>query len=145
MRTRSLTVLTAIAAVTMVVAGCDEALIGAKGPAKLTARPAVIERPLGPQPRLIQQLLDTVSPAGVAAAEGLPTAPIWDIAQAADNEHATVRGLVSLLAHPVLGKAPVVGQPVRFDGVKPLAASAAPRLGGDLAAVLKEFGLEERA
>ena len=74
MRTRSLTVLTAIAAVTMVVAGCDEALIGAKGPAKLTAKPAVIERPLGPQPRLIQQLLDSVSPAGVAAAEGLPTA-----------------------------------------------------------------------
>ncbi|MGN6142743.1 MAG: CaiB/BaiF CoA transferase family protein, partial [Mesorhizobium sp.] len=79
------------------------------------------------------------------AAEGLPTAPIWDIAQAADNEHATVRGLVSRLAHPVLGKTPVVGQPVRFDGVKPLAATAAPSLGGDLAAVLKEFGLEERA
>lgn len=74
--------------------------------------------------------------------QGLPTAPIWDIAQAADNEHAAMRGLVGQLRHPVLGQAPVVGQPVRFDGVKPLAATAAPRLGGDLAAVLKEFGLE---
>ncbi|MGN6304432.1 MAG: CaiB/BaiF CoA transferase family protein [Mesorhizobium sp.] len=89
--------------------------------------------------------LTTEQAVAALAAEGLPTAPIWDIAQAADNEHAAVRGLVSRLAHPVLGKAPVVGQPVRFDGVKPLAATAAPRLGGDLAAVLKEFGLEGRA
>jgi len=89
--------------------------------------------------------LTTEQAVAALAAEGLPTAPIWDIAQATDNEHAAVRGLVSRLAHPVLGKAPVVGQPVRFDGVKPLAATAAPSLGGDLAAVLKEFGLEERA
>jgi hypothetical protein len=74
MRTRSLTVLTAIAAVTMVVAGCDEALVESKGPAKLAAKPALVERPLGPQPQLIDQLVDSVSPAGVASAEGLPTA-----------------------------------------------------------------------
>ncbi|BAX91816.1 hypothetical protein [Mycobacterium shigaense] len=74
MRTRSLTVLAAIAAVTMVVAGCDEALVGAKEPAKLTAKRAVVERSLPPQPQLISQLLDSVSPAGVATAEGLPGA-----------------------------------------------------------------------
>lgn len=79
------------------------------------------------------------------AAADLPAAPIWDIAQAAGNEHATARGLVSRLAHPVLGAAPVVGQPVRFDGAKPLATAAAPRLGGDLVAVLQRFGLECRA
>lgn len=87
--------------------------------------------------------LTTEMAVAALAAQGLPTAPIWDIAKAADNEHATTRGLVSQLAHPVLGQAPVVGQPVRFDGVKPLAATAAPRLGSDLAAVLKEMGLEE--
>ncbi|SPM37589.1 hypothetical protein MRAB57_5436 [Mycobacterium rhizamassiliense] len=74
MRTRPLTVLTAIAAVTMVIAGCDEALISGKGPAKLTAKPALVERRLEPQPQFIERLLDTVGPAGVAAAEGLPTA-----------------------------------------------------------------------
>ncbi|KAB2730063.1 CaiB/BaiF CoA transferase family protein [Brucella intermedia] len=79
------------------------------------------------------------------AAEGLPAAPIWNIAQAADNEHAAARGLVTELAHSVLGQVPVVGQPVRFDGHKPVAATAAPRLGGDIATVLKEFGLKERA
>lgn len=87
--------------------------------------------------------LTTEEAVAALSAQGLPTAPIWNIAQAANNEHAAARGLVSQLAHPVLGKAPVVGQPVRFDGAKPVAATAAPRLGGDMEAVLKEFGLEE--
>lgn len=69
---------------------------------------------------------------------GLPAAPIWDIAQAADSEHAQARGLVSML-----NDRPVVGQPVRFDGAKPVADRAAPRLGGDLEAVLRELGLEK--
>jgi CoA:oxalate CoA-transferase len=87
--------------------------------------------------------LTTEEAVAALAAQGLPTAPIWNIAQAADNEHAAARGLIGMLAHPVLGRAPVVGQPVRFDGIKPLAATAAPSLGGDLHAVLKDFGLEE--
>jgi CoA:oxalate CoA-transferase len=77
----------------------------------------------------------------VLAEQGLPAAPIWSIAQAANSEHSVARGLVGTLMHPILGKSPIVGQPVRFDGVKPAASSAAPRLGADLAAVLKEFGL----
>ncbi|WP_019170277.1 CaiB/BaiF CoA transferase family protein [Pseudaminobacter salicylatoxidans] len=89
--------------------------------------------------------LTTDEAVAALAAQGLPTAPIWDIAQAAGNDHATARGLVSTLAHPVLGHAPVVGQPVRFDGAKPVAAKAAPSLGGDIEAVLQEFGLENRA
>ncbi|MDK1374666.1 MULTISPECIES: CoA transferase [unclassified Sinorhizobium] len=78
-------------------------------------------------------------------AAGLPAAPIWDIAQAMSNEHAATRGLVSLLQHPVMGEAPTVGQPVRFDGEKPVATTSAPRLGGDRDAILREFGLEKRA
>lgn len=87
--------------------------------------------------------LTTEEAVAALAAQGLPTAPIWDIAQAADNAHTAARGLVSMLAHPVLGQSPVVGQPVRFDGAKPVASTAAPRLGGDIEAVLKEFGLED--
>ncbi|MGH6761656.1 MAG: CaiB/BaiF CoA transferase family protein [Phyllobacterium sp.] len=86
--------------------------------------------------------LGTTEAVAALAAQGLPAAPIWNIAQAACNEHAAARGLVSQLAHPVLGQAPVVGQPVRFDGAKLVTATAAPRLGGDIEAVLKEFGLE---
>ena len=78
------------------------------------------------------------------AGAGIPTAPIWDIAKAAGNEHSIARGLVSRLPHPVLGMAPSVGQPVRFDGEKPVAATSAPSLGGDRAAILAKLGLEAR-
>lgn len=88
--------------------------------------------------------LTTQEAVAALSAHGLPAAPILDIAEAAANEHALMRGLVSRLAHPLLGQAPVVGQPVRFDGEKPVAAAAAPRLGGDRETVLKEFGLEAR-
>lgn len=84
--------------------------------------------------------LTTEQAVAALAGVGLPAAPIWDIAQAADNDHARARGLVSLL-----GATPVVGQPVRFDGVKPLAGTPAPRLGGDRAAILRSLGLEETA
>jgi CoA:oxalate CoA-transferase len=86
--------------------------------------------------------LATEEAVAALGAEGLPTAPIWDIAQAIASDHAAARGLVTELPHPVLGRAPVVGQPVRFDGAKPVAAKPAPRLGGDRNAVLAELGLE---
>ncbi|WP_104491290.1 CaiB/BaiF CoA transferase family protein [Paracoccus denitrificans] len=89
--------------------------------------------------------LTTEEAVAALAGAGLPAAPIWDIAQAASNEHALTRGLVSRLPHPVLGLAPTIGQPVRFDGEKPVAETSAPRLGGDRAAILREFGLEETA
>ncbi|WP_323009055.1 CoA transferase [Paracoccus sp. (in: a-proteobacteria)] len=91
------------------------------------------------------QRLTTEEAVAALASVGLPAAPIWDIAQAAGNEHAVMRGLVSRLPHPVLGQAPTIGQPVRFDGEKPVAETSAPRLGGDRAAILREFGLEEPA
>ena len=75
---------------------------------------------------------------------GLPAAPILDIAEAAGSEHARLRGLVTPLPHPVLGVAPTVGQPVRFDGEKPVAARSAPALDGNRAAILRDLGLEER-
>jgi hypothetical protein len=72
MRGRPLTVLAAITAVTLVIAGCDEALVAARVPAKVAVSKAGFNEPgrdsLGPQPQLIQLLLDTVSTAGVAAA-----------------------------------------------------------------------------
>ncbi|WP_281827084.1 CaiB/BaiF CoA transferase family protein [Jannaschia rubra] len=82
--------------------------------------------------------------AAIAAlsAEGLPAAPIWTIAEAAQSPHAVARGLVEDLPHPVLGHVPVVGQPVRFDGRKPVAATGAPDLGKDVAAILAALGLE---
>lgn len=76
---------------------------------------------------------------------GLPAAPILDIAEAAGSEHARLRGLVAGLPHPVLGVAPTVGQPVRFDGDKPIAGRSAPALDGDRAAILRDLGLAQTA
>ncbi len=82
----------------------------------------------------------TTEDAMVALAEAqLPSAPIWDIAQAGDSAHARARGLVHQMPHPVLGQAPVVPQPVRFGGVKPAADRSAPGLGADAAEVLERY------
>ncbi|WP_425046385.1 CaiB/BaiF CoA transferase family protein [Primorskyibacter sp. S87] len=73
------------------------------------------------------------------ASAHLPAAPIWDIAQAASSEQAGIRGLVKHLPHPVLGAAPTVGQPVLFDGAKPISDGTAPGLNADGADILAEL------
>lgn len=73
---------------------------------------------------------------------GIPTAPIMDVAEAAASPHAQARGLVSDLPHGVLGSAPVVGQPVRFDGARPVVAQGAPGLGSGSGEVLRGLGLD---
>lgn len=75
------------------------------------------------------------------AAAGIPTAVVQSLAEAAASPHAQARGLVADLPHPVLGRAPTVGQPVRFDGLKPLAAASAPALGAHGAAILQRLGI----
>ena len=70
----------------------------------------------------------------VALAEAqLPSAPIWTIAQASNSAQAEARQLVQK------GARPVVGQPVWFDGAKPLAEDAAPALSGDAGSILADF------
>lgn len=72
---------------------------------------------------------------------GIPTAPIQTLAEAASSPHAVARDLVTDLPHVALGQARTIGQPVRFDGIKPIAATSAPALGADGPAILKRPGL----
>ena len=74
------------------------------------------------------------------SAAGIPCAPIQSFADAAASPQAEARALVSTLTHPKIGPVPVVGQPVRFDGVKPLAMDVAPGLGGDADGILAALG-----
>ena len=67
---------------------------------------------------------------------GVPSSPVWDLAQAAGSEHARVRQLQFQPEGSVL---PLVPQPVFFNGRKPHAITIAPRLGADNAA----FGLNK--
>jgi CoA:oxalate CoA-transferase len=62
--------------------------------------------------------------------------------QAANSPHAQARGLVAELPHSSLGQAKTVGQPVRFDGEKPIATTSAPALGADGPAILARFGVQ---
>lgn len=75
------------------------------------------------------------------AAAGIPTAEVQTLAEAAASPHATARGLVADLPHVTLGAAKTVGQPVRFDGDKPIAATSAPALGADGPAILNRLGI----
>lgn len=75
------------------------------------------------------------------SAAGIPTAPIQTLEQAANSPHAQARDLVSTLPHHSLGFAKTVGQPVRFDGSKPISSQSAPALGADNVAVFARMGL----
>ncbi len=85
--------------------------------------------------------LSTLQAVDALSRAGIPTAPIQTFVQAANSDHARARGLVSDLPHATLGMAKTVGQPVRFDGEKPIAARSAPALGADGAAILARLGI----
>lgn len=72
---------------------------------------------------------------------GIPTAQVQTLAEATASPHAVARGLVTDLPHATLGSAKTVGQPVRFDGIKPIAARSAPALGADGPAILTRLGI----
>lgn len=76
------------------------------------------------------------------SAAAIPCAPIRSFGEAATSAQTRARDLIATLQHPRLGPVPVVGQPVRFDGVKPLAATAAPDLGADATDILGRLGLD---
>ena len=75
------------------------------------------------------------------AAAGIPTAQVQTLAEAAASPHAIARDLVAQMPHPVLGTSAIIGQPVRFDGAKPLSPNTAPQLGADGPAILAKFGI----
>lgn len=76
----------------------------------------------------VEQVCDLLLDAGV------PSSPVWNLAEATGSEQAQVRQLLLRLDD---GLPPLVPQPVFFNGRKPHTATRAPRLGEDNAA----FGL----
>lgn len=94
---------------------------------------ALIEGWTGPRP--------TAEVVAALSAAQVPTAPILTLVEQLASDHAGARGLANRLPHHALGEAPVVGQPIRFDGAAPLAATGAPALGGQTRATLEGLGL----
>ena len=85
----------------------------------------------------------TAETVAALAAAGIPTAEVQTLAEAAGSDHARARHLVADLPHGRLGTAPTVGQPVWFDGQKPLSPRSAPGLGADTAALLHDLGIAD--
>jgi crotonobetainyl-CoA:carnitine CoA-transferase CaiB-like acyl-CoA transferase len=72
---------------------------------------------------------------------GVPCGPINDFAQAMADPHYRARGMVEEVMHPVLGRMSMLGIPTKFSRTPGSVRSAAPTLGQDTDAVLRELGL----
>jgi formyl-CoA transferase len=72
---------------------------------------------------------------------GVPAGPISSVPEALDDPHARARGMVQELPHPRVGRVKGLGNPVKMSRTPPVMARAAPALGEDTDAILRELGL----
>jgi formyl-CoA transferase len=72
---------------------------------------------------------------------GVPAGPIYSVPEALDDPHARARGMVQELTHPQAGRVKGLGNPVKMSATPPVMATAAPTLGQDTDAILRELGL----
>jgi formyl-CoA transferase len=77
-------------------------------------------------------------------AAGVPAGPINSVPEALADPHVRARGMVQELAHPQAGRVPALGNPVKMSLTPPALAHAAPTLGQDTDAILRELGYDER-
>ncbi len=70
---------------------------------------------------------------------GIPAAPVWDLKQLVQSEHTKQRKLISQGKHQILGKVPIVPQPVRFSHTAPVERVTTPTLGEHTEDVLQNL------
>jgi len=91
---------------------------------------AILQDWIGARPRAeVEAALD---------AADVPCGPVWSIADVAASGHIRARGMIADPGHPGLAAAPLVPQPILFDGVRPPTARA-PLLGEHTEAVLGDL------
>jgi crotonobetainyl-CoA:carnitine CoA-transferase CaiB-like acyl-CoA transferase len=69
----------------------------------------------------------------------VPAAPVYDVAQALDNDFAREQGRIVEFHHPVHGAIKGIASPIRVSGAE-LPTEAAPTLGRDTDALLADIG-----
>jgi len=77
-------------------------------------------------------------------AAGVPAGPINSVPEALADPHVRARGMVQTLSHPQAGRVSALGNPVKMSATPPVLAAAAPTLGQDTDAILRELGLGAR-
>jgi len=75
---------------------------------------------------------------------GVPAGPINSVPEALADPHVRARGMVQELTHPEAGPVPALGNPVKMSATPPALRRAAPSLGQDTDAILRELGYAER-
>jgi crotonobetainyl-CoA:carnitine CoA-transferase CaiB-like acyl-CoA transferase len=76
-------------------------------------------------------------------AAGIPAAPILNLADALDSDHAKARDMVMEVAHPVEGSVRSLGFPVKFSETPPIVRRSPPLLGEHSIDIMREIGIEE--
>ena len=77
-------------------------------------------------------------------AAGVPAGPINSVPEALADAHVRARGMVQELTHPQAGRVNALGNPVKLSATPPVMAAAAPTLGQDTDAILRELGYAAR-
>ena len=83
--------------------------------------------------KTVQQVVDQLSQIGI------PTAPIWSVAEAVSSEQAQHRQLISEFQHPLYGTLKVCEQPVNFSGQARGQLQRSPILGEHEQPILSEL------
>jgi crotonobetainyl-CoA:carnitine CoA-transferase CaiB-like acyl-CoA transferase len=74
---------------------------------------------------------------------GVPAGPVHNVGEALTHPQSVARGMVVEQQHPQAGLIRTVGMPVKFSETPAQYRRAAPRLGEDSEAILREFGYNE--
>jgi crotonobetainyl-CoA:carnitine CoA-transferase CaiB-like acyl-CoA transferase len=74
---------------------------------------------------------------------GIPAGPIYTVPEALADPHARARQMVQELEHPQVGRVKALGNPVKMSATPPRLRAAAPTLGADTDAVLREAGFSD--
>ncbi len=72
-------------------------------------------------------------------AAGVPAAPIQSVDRVLDDAQVRQRGMVVEMDHPVHGRVPTLGTPLKVDGAMGLSVAPPPRLGEHTDRVLREL------
>ena len=73
----------------------------------------------------------------------MPCGPINDFAQALEDPHYKARGMIEEVDHPILGRMKMLGIPTKFSKTPGSVETAAPTLGQDTDAVLRDIGIPQ--